>query len=236
MPGQVDFYVRPETSPDALDNFACRLVEKVCQRGHHVLVVTASDTAARRFDDLLWTFRDESFVPHRRIGASDPAVTEPVIEPVIVSTAGVWEGNARCAGQPHPVGTRRGRSRRAHRGDRPGRRDRARRGKTTLPRIPGARIRLEGSSLSPGSAKPEPEVRDAPGAGVGSARGCIGVMFRESMGTEAGSSWPEPEVHRTLAAPPRACASTIPCRFIHHFTRQRLKLRRPWTRPTIRIR
>ena len=92
MPGQVDFYVRPETSPDALENFACRLVEKVWRRGHHVLVVTASETAARRFDDLLWTFRDESFVPHRRIGASNPVVTEPASEPVIVSTPGVWDG------------------------------------------------------------------------------------------------------------------------------------------------
>jgi len=92
MPGQVDFYVRPETSPDALESFACRLVETVWQRGHRVLVVAASDSAARRFDDLLWTFRDESFVPHRRIGANDPAVAQPVGEPVIVSTPGVWNG------------------------------------------------------------------------------------------------------------------------------------------------
>ena len=91
MPRQVDFYVRPETSPDALESFACRLVETVWRRGHEVLVVAASDTAARRFDDLLWTFRDESFVPHRRVGASDPAVTAPVSEPVIVSTPGVWD-------------------------------------------------------------------------------------------------------------------------------------------------
>ena len=92
MPGQVDFYVRAETSPDALENFACRLVETVWQRGHHVLVVAASDAAARRLDDLLWTFRDESFVPHRRISASDPAVTEAASEPVIVTTPGMWQG------------------------------------------------------------------------------------------------------------------------------------------------
>ena len=92
MPGQVDFYVRPETSPDALENFACRLVETVWQRGHNVLVLAASDTAARRLDDLLWTFRDESFVPHRRIGADAPAVVEPVSEPVLVSAPGVWSG------------------------------------------------------------------------------------------------------------------------------------------------
>ena len=92
MPGQVDFYVRAETSPDAFENFACRLIETVWQRGHHVLVVTPSDAAARRLDDLLWTFREESFLPHRRIGASDPAVAEAVSEPVIVTTPGMWQG------------------------------------------------------------------------------------------------------------------------------------------------
>ena len=88
MPGQVDFYVRPETSPDALELFACRLVEKVWQRGHAVLVLAASDFAARRLDDLLWTFRDESFVPHRRLGADDP----PAGDPVVVGTPGLWTG------------------------------------------------------------------------------------------------------------------------------------------------
>ena len=55
MSGRVDFYVRPETSPEALERFACRLVETVWQRGHAVLVLAASDTAARRLDDLLVT-------------------------------------------------------------------------------------------------------------------------------------------------------------------------------------
>ena len=88
MPGQVDFYVRPETSPDALERFACRLVERVWQRGHRVLVLAASETDARRIDDLLWTFRDESFVPHRRLGADDT----PASERVFVGTPGAWDG------------------------------------------------------------------------------------------------------------------------------------------------
>ena len=92
MPGQVDFYVRPEASPDALEAFACRLVETVWQRGHRVLVLASSKAAARRLDDLLWTFRDESFVPHRRVGAGDPAAVEPAGEPVIVTTPGTWGG------------------------------------------------------------------------------------------------------------------------------------------------
>ncbi len=92
MPAQVDFYVRPDASPDALERFACRLAETVWQRGHRVLVLAPSDTAARRLDDLLWTFRDESFVPHRRLGAGGSAANEPADEPVIVGTPGAWEG------------------------------------------------------------------------------------------------------------------------------------------------
>ena len=88
MPGQVDFYVRSDASPDALAQFACRLVEKVWQRGHCVLVLASSETEARRIDDLLWTFRDESFVPHRRLGADGASVSEPVA----VGTPGVWSG------------------------------------------------------------------------------------------------------------------------------------------------
>ena len=88
MSGRVDFYVRPETSPEALERFACRLVETVWQRGHAVLVLAASDTAARRLDDLLWTFREESFVPHRRLGAGD----SPSGEPVVVTSPGLWNG------------------------------------------------------------------------------------------------------------------------------------------------
>ena len=89
MPGQVDFYVRPGTSSDALELFACRLVETAWKRGHEVLVLADSDAAARRLDNLLWTFREESFVPHRRVGAGDP----PAGEPVVVSTPGIRDGN-----------------------------------------------------------------------------------------------------------------------------------------------
>ena len=92
MPGQVDFYVRRDASLDAIESFACRLVETVWRRGHRVLVLAASDVAARRLDDLLWTFRDESFVPHRRVGTEDSAATAPADEPVLVGTPGVWTG------------------------------------------------------------------------------------------------------------------------------------------------
>ena len=88
MPAQVDFYVRPEAGPDALEGFACRLVETIWRRGHEVLVLAPSDAGARRLDDLLWTFRDVSFVPHRRLGADGASVDAPVA----VGTPGTWGG------------------------------------------------------------------------------------------------------------------------------------------------
>ena len=92
MPGQVDIYVRPEPSPDAMESFACRLVEKVWQRGHAVLILAESDAAARRLDDRLWSFRDESFVPHGRIDANAQPTEQASDTPVIVGTPGAWSG------------------------------------------------------------------------------------------------------------------------------------------------
>jgi len=67
-PPQVDFYVLPGSDGVARLRFACRLVEKAWQLRHRVRVqLDAGD--AETFDQLLWTYADRSFVPHRRAGA-----------------------------------------------------------------------------------------------------------------------------------------------------------------------
>ena len=43
---------------------ACRLAEKAWHSGHRVFIHTASNETAAQLDDLLWTFRADSFVPH----------------------------------------------------------------------------------------------------------------------------------------------------------------------------
>ena len=62
---QVDFYILPETTSDARWLFACRLVDKVQRMGMRVLVAMESEADARAFDELLWTFKPESFMPHQ---------------------------------------------------------------------------------------------------------------------------------------------------------------------------
>ena len=61
---RVDFYLLGVPGAGACDATACRIAEKAWGRGHRVHLHVDSPESARRLDDLLWTWRDESFVPH----------------------------------------------------------------------------------------------------------------------------------------------------------------------------
>ena len=61
---RVSFYVLPEADERARLVYACRLVEKAYLQDHSVLVHCESVEQAREFDELLWVFSDQSFVPH----------------------------------------------------------------------------------------------------------------------------------------------------------------------------
>lgn len=65
---RVDFYLLSQESPDARGLLACRLLEKACLRGHKVFVYCEDMAEAQYIDELLWTFRDDSFVPHNLQG------------------------------------------------------------------------------------------------------------------------------------------------------------------------
>lgn len=62
MPTQVNFFVLPEGQPR--DRYACRLIEDAYTKGERVFVRTRDAEHTRSVDDLLWTFRGGSFVPH----------------------------------------------------------------------------------------------------------------------------------------------------------------------------
>lgn len=76
---EIDFYVLDAVGPDAGLVFACRLAEKAVDRGHHVLIRPPSPADARRLDELLWTFSQGSFLPHKIVSAAGPAPLEPVL-------------------------------------------------------------------------------------------------------------------------------------------------------------
>jgi DNA polymerase-3 subunit chi len=61
---RVDFYVLDAPGEQARHQFACRLAEKAYRLNNTVHIQTGDRQVAEQLDDLLWTFRDGSFVPH----------------------------------------------------------------------------------------------------------------------------------------------------------------------------
>ena len=80
---QVDFYVVEDADERGHDVFFCRLISKALRQGHIIYVQARDAEHAARFDDLLWTYHDISFVPHVR--ESDPDF--PGVVPIAVGSA-----------------------------------------------------------------------------------------------------------------------------------------------------
>ena len=75
---KVDFYVIKSAGEKSRQHFACRLAEKAYRLDHTVHIVVANSQSARQVDDLLWTFRDGSFVPHEVVGQVATGTPAPV--------------------------------------------------------------------------------------------------------------------------------------------------------------
>lgn len=69
---RVDFYVLSDATPEAAWRYACRLIEKAVDLQHRVYVRFATATEAARFDELLWTFSDRSFLAHEIWSGGEP--------------------------------------------------------------------------------------------------------------------------------------------------------------------
>jgi DNA polymerase-3 subunit chi len=65
---RVDFYLLASSEPQARWLLACRLLEKAYLRGHSVFVYCNNQEQAELIDDLLWTFKEDSFIPHNLQG------------------------------------------------------------------------------------------------------------------------------------------------------------------------
>jgi DNA polymerase-3 subunit chi len=78
---QVDFYILPNDSSEERLRLACRITDKALQQGQQVLINTGSPAEGARLDELLWTFSQGSFIPHRLMEA---ATSANIVEPVVI--------------------------------------------------------------------------------------------------------------------------------------------------------
>ncbi len=73
---QIDFHILQEASVEARWLYVCRFIEKVERLGHRILVVVDTLEEAQELDDLLWSFKPESFIAHQIIGGDEEANVE----------------------------------------------------------------------------------------------------------------------------------------------------------------
>lgn len=76
---QVDFYILSGEQKYHRETLACRIVEKAYTRGHKVFIQTRDSQQAERMDQLLWTFRQGSFLPHERLNRQNTDDMAPIL-------------------------------------------------------------------------------------------------------------------------------------------------------------
>lgn len=75
---RVDFYISSQASQPARLQLACRILEKAAKNQHQTFVNMPSQQSAEQLNELLWTFKDTSFIPHAL--AEDPIEPPPLIQ------------------------------------------------------------------------------------------------------------------------------------------------------------
>lgn len=70
----VDFYLLSEASISNSYLFLCKLVDKIYLQRKSIYILANSLDEASTLDDLIWTFRDDAFIPHALLGASNEEI------------------------------------------------------------------------------------------------------------------------------------------------------------------
>lgn len=79
---RIDFYILSETARSNRFQLACKLTDKAYQAGHRVCIHVSSESDLNQMNELLWTFNEQSFIPH------DNPQHQPNSEtPVIMTTS-----------------------------------------------------------------------------------------------------------------------------------------------------
>ena len=68
---RIDFYIVDDEQKSSRALLACRLAEKAYSLKNRIYIYTADESQANELDELLWTYRSGSFVPHQQLGVEN---------------------------------------------------------------------------------------------------------------------------------------------------------------------
>lgn len=80
---QVDFYIMAEQAKGDRFLLASRIAEKAFSQGRRVYLHTNSVTESQHLDRLLWSYKEDGFLPHALAGKGDQA-----LNPVLIGNGG----------------------------------------------------------------------------------------------------------------------------------------------------
>lgn len=87
---RVDFYLLKGQQTVARYRAACRLTEKAFSQQFKIHIHTGSAQESQQLDDLLWTFREGSFLPHEIVKSNQQTPGSPI------SISHEWEPQMDC--------------------------------------------------------------------------------------------------------------------------------------------
>lgn len=67
----IDFYLTNDATIETSYKLVCQLVDKAYLQKRSVYIHANSEKEAQVLDDLLWTFRDDAFIPHSLYSQSE---------------------------------------------------------------------------------------------------------------------------------------------------------------------
>ena len=76
---EVSFYILSSALLLERYLFACKLIEKAYRNGQFCYILTDSDEQSQLLDDLLWTFRAGSFIPHEIYTGKAPSSDKVIL-------------------------------------------------------------------------------------------------------------------------------------------------------------
>jgi DNA polymerase-3 subunit chi len=78
VPPRIDFYVTDDSGEAARLRLACRVAEKAYLARQRVVVFCDDLALLPRFDEMLWTFGEGSFVPHDTVTREGAECAAPI--------------------------------------------------------------------------------------------------------------------------------------------------------------
>lgn len=76
---ELSFYILSTNNERQRNIFCCKLIEKAYRQQCFCYLLTDSDSQSRMLDNLLWTFRPTSFIPHQLYSGQLPAMDNMVL-------------------------------------------------------------------------------------------------------------------------------------------------------------